>query len=340
MSIKASIAKFRDARRDASHKAAFGLNQDPGFQTHTDLPTLLTAQKRLPAEVRGGWKGLPGDITGSWKVKGCSESRLWQNQQIIDTKVTKEDVYDTQEDQVDESCFVGDEMSGESEMEYLIHTADIKPWSAQALIQPRLGREALVSTRTPLRALKAVDGLHKFTSKVGGARILDELTCVKALLSLVDQNCHVDFIGTVMEFMDFENSETLSVGEWARALITFFEGTQEDKEHALFNLLDQDGDHYLSNEELKEYLKPFVKAMTPEEAVVLQPCLLQHCAEKILASIKSTTCRVVAPSNVDKYGSDMVSFEELFQWLGKNSLVDSLAQIIDAKVKSIHLSIL
>merc|ERR1712224_860401 len=103
-------------------------------------------------------------------------------------------------------------------------------------------------------------------------------------------------------------------------------------EHAIFVLLDLDGDQYLSYDQLKEYVKPFVKAMIPAEASELQPCLLQHCADQVLRSIKSTTCRVVAPSNVEKYGSDMVSYEELFQWLEKNTLCDFLVQIIDTEV--------
>jgi hypothetical protein len=332
-------------------KAAFVPLQDASSETqtclsqvHTNLPNLLTAQTGLPASITGSWKAAGSSdpqedplfvgaaISGeSEKVRfGTKVFKSW----LIDDK-TEDDpllVGDIDEDPL----FVGDEISGESEMQYLMHANDIKPWSAKSLIQPRLAREALVATLTPLRAVKVVDGLHKFTCKLGGVRNLDEFTFVKALLSLLDQNSNVDFIGLVLESMDFKKYETLSVGEWARGLIVFFEGTQEDKEHAIFNLIDQDGDHYLTNEELKEYLKPFVKAMISEEAVALQPWLLHHCTDQIRSSIKSTTCRVIAPSNVDKYGSDMVSFCELFQWLGKTSLVDSLAQIIDTEVSRIH----
>lgn len=307
-------------------KSAFGSSRDTSKQTqsylsevHNDLPTLLTAQKDLPAEVKGSWKGLPAGITGNWKARGLTEGQVRQEEVPLAG---------------------GKEMSVELDMQYLVNRARIKPWSAKACIRPRLEYEAHIATNTPLREMKVVDGLHKFTCKLGGAQSLDEITFAKTLLSLLDHNCNVDFIGSVLECMDFKNSEALSVGEWARGLALFFKGTQEDKEHAIFNLLDQDADHYLSNAELKEYLKPFVKAMTPAEASVLQPWLLQHCTDQLLGSIKATTCRVVAPSNVDKYGSDMVSFEELFQWLGSNSLVDSLAQVIDAEVSRIHHSIL
>jgi len=275
-----------------------------------------------------------------------------QHQQITDAKV--ENGCRSEDDRDDQG-----ELSRESEMQYLIHTGNIKPWSAKALIQSRLDREARIATNTPLRTMNAVDGLHQVASEIGGVRNVDETTLFNILSRLLDQNDRkkwttsfgsrngyendgqmrdevpVDIIRSVLQCMDFKKSETLSVGEWARGLITFFEGTQEEKEHALFSLLDQDGDHYLSIEELREYLKPFVKAMTPEEASELQPWLLQRCADQILGSIKATTCRVVAPSNVDKYGSDMVSYEELFQWLGQNSLVDSIAQIIDTEVSRI-----
>merc|ERR1712224_15214 len=199
-----------------------------------------------------------------------------------------------------------------------------------------------------------VDGLRKFTSQIDAAPNLDDTTFVKTLVSMLDQNCQVDFIDGVLESriftkdetlsndfidlllesMDFQKSETLSVGEWARGLVALFEGTEQEKEHAIFDLLDLDGDHYLSYDELKEYLKPFVKAMIPAEASALQPCLLEHCADQVLRSIKSTTCRIVAPSNIEKYGSDMVSYEELFQWLQKHTLGDFLAQTIDTEVGS------
>jgi hypothetical protein len=145
------------------------------------------------------------------------------------------------------------------------------------------------------------------------------------------------FIDLVLESMDFKKSETLSVGEWAQGLAAIFEGTQEGKFYAIFDLLDVDGDHNLSYEELKEYLKPFVKAMIPSEASMLQPCLLHYCADQVLRSIKSSTCRVVAPSNAEKNGSDMVSSEEFFQWGRQNDLGDSLARIIDTEVGRISL---
>jgi Ca2+-binding EF-hand superfamily protein len=318
----------------ACFNAAFGIQKDAGAYSQTpkfpspktaNLPTLLTGQRAPLTESKGSWKGLPAGITGGWKVRTAPEScRIME---------TYGDTEETPECGVSTSPIMRYEPD---DVQHLIRVSGVQPWNSKVLFQQRLEKIRLAEN-TPLRSMKVVDGLRKFTSKLGEVRSLDEFTFVKTLLCMLDQDCHVDFIDVVLESMDFKKSGTLSIGEWAQGLVGLFEGTQEEKEHAIFDFLDLDGDHYLSYEELKEYLKPFVKAMIPAEASVLEACLVQHCTDQVLRSIKSTTCRVVAPSNVGKYGSDMVSYEELFQWLSKNSRSDSLAQIIDTEVGHVGL---
>lgn len=307
--------------------AAFGMHQDAGSYkpsfpppVHAHLPTLLTGQKAAAADSKGSWKGLPSEITGTWKARRAKESENHTGEILECGSESRNPIIRCESE----------------ELQHIILWAGVQPWDSKALFQQRLEKIRLASA-SPLRAMKVVDGLRKFTSELGAVRSLDEFTFVETLMCTLDQNCHVDCIDLVLESMDFKKSESLSVGEWSRGLIELFDGTQEEKEHAIFDLLDLDGDHYLSYEELKEYVKPFVKAMVPAEASVLQPCLLRHCADRVLRSIKSTTCRMVAPSNVGKYGSDMVSYEELFQWLGNNTLGDSLAQIIDTEMGRISL---
>jgi len=338
----------------AMHQAADSQTQMYPSQMNTDLPTLLTAQRALPADSKRSWKGLPAEITGSWKVRSSTESVNL----TLPISARSLEEHEKKKQEIPE-CGIASRnpiiRCKPEELQRLICAEGVQPWDSKVLLQQRLEKIRL-AYKEPLRAcpsvsndgarVKVVDGLRKFTnelrwfvrvSHLGSLRSLDERTFVKTLLRVLDQNYHDGFIDLVLESMDFKKSETLSVGEWAQGLAAIFEGTQEEKEHAIFDLLDVDGDHYLSYEELKEYLKPFVKAMIPAEASVLQPCLLQHCTDQVLRSIKSSTCRVVAPSNVEKYGSDMVSSEEFFQWLRQNDLGDFLARIIDAEVGRISL---
>jgi len=315
-------------------RAAFGMHQDADSQTRAslsqltaDLPTLLTGQKASPVDSKKSWTGLPAGITGSWKTRSATEPE----------KCTPEIPKSASSASINPIIRCKSE-----ELQHLICAADLHPWDSKDLFQQRLDKIRL-AYNTPLRAVKVVDGLRKFTSELGTVQDLDQFTFVKTLLCILDQDPlldqadSMDLLKVVLESMDFKKSETLSVGEWAQGLVALFQGTQEEKDHAIFDLLDRDGDHYLSYEELKEYLKPFVKAMIPAEASVLQPGLLQHCTDEVLRSIKSTTCRVVAPSTIEKYGSDMVSYEEFVQWSHKHHLGDSLSQIIDTKVGSISL---
>lgn len=320
-------------------KAAFAMHQDADSQTqsstsgenpHPWLPNLLTGQKAPPADTKGSWKGLPAEITGSWQKRRATESVIPRNSG--DSGLSG--------DYTPEIPECGSESRNpiirctSEELQHLISEAGVQRWDSKVLFQQRLEKIRL-AYNTPLRAINVLDGLHKFTSELGAVRSLDTSTFKKTLMCMLDQNGHVDSVldlDIVLQSMDFQKSDTLSVGEWGHGLAALFDGTQEEKENAIFNLLDLDDDHYLSYEDLMEYLKPFVKGMIPAEASVLQTCLLQHCTDKVLHSIKSTTCRVVAPSTVEKYGSNMVSYEELFQWLQKNTLGNFLAHIIDTEV--------
>merc|ERR1719343_1241142 len=94
----------------------------------------------------------------------------------------------------------------------------------------------------------------------------------------------------------------------------------KDSIKAVFEILDENKDGHLTQSELREYLKPFVKAMMPPDAAALQPMLLKRATETIF-------------KEMDKDISGTVSKEEMIDWTkkGKN-IIDSLASLIDREV--------
>jgi len=179
-----------------------------------------------------------------------------------------------------------------------------------------------------------VDGLNEIgrlllENNSGGERSLDKFGFLKTLMNLLDAKgiyYQVEFLSSVFESMASEEWDTLSVGEWARGLTLFFEGTQEEKEHALFQLLDEDGDGSWCKEDLKEYLKPLVKAMIPPQFLKpLFPHLLQFCADQVLSEVVGTDSFVL---NSD----GKLSEQEFTEWISANGVIDSIAQIIDTVV--------
>merc|ERR1711937_1011032 len=133
---------------------------------------------------------------------------------------------------------------------------------------------------------------------------------------------------SVFGFMNSHASKQLSIGEWAGAMAVFFEGTQEEKARALFDLLDEHSKGWLSNEELQQYLIAPVKAMTPSEASPLVPLLLRLCADQIMESASCT----------DK---SKICCQDFVHWQSKNNdvkgLIDFLAKFVEEEVYKGHL---
>eukprot|EP00746_Dinoflagellata_sp_MGD_P162490 gnl/MRDRNA2_/MRDRNA2_90073_c0_seq1.p1 gnl/MRDRNA2_/MRDRNA2_90073_c0~~gnl/MRDRNA2_/MRDRNA2_90073_c0_seq1.p1 ORF type:complete len:299 (+),score=55.29 gnl/MRDRNA2_/MRDRNA2_90073_c0_seq1:83-898(+) len=219
----------------------------------------------------------------------------------------------------------------EKSAEAVIKTAQIEPWPARALIRQRLDDQAEIARKSPLRTIPAADGVNHFSGKLGGMKGLDRDRFLKIATNLCESHSvHLrgqedqEILGSVYDSIDYDESETLSIGEWAGGLTVFFKGSQEEKTQAVFELIDQDNNGCLSKGELKEYLSPLVKAMTPPEAVSLRPLLIQHCVDEIMES-------------VDLNHDDKVSHEEFSQWRSQNSVIDSLVQIIESEVYKIWL---
>jgi Ca2+-binding EF-hand superfamily protein len=135
-----------------------------------------------------------------------------------------------------------------------------------------------------------------------------------------------DELYEIYDSMDFDRSGYLSLGEWAGGLSVFFRGTQEECVHAVFNTLDRDKSRTLTKTELQEYLKPFVKAMSPPQADALRPVLLKKATDDIYREM-----------DIDHRND--ISSEELLAWTRRgNNIIDKLADIIDKEVYRIWLA--
>mmetsp|Transcript_8219 Transcript_8219/g.21023 ORF Transcript_8219/g.21023 Transcript_8219/m.21023 type:complete len:772 (+) Transcript_8219:100-2415(+) len=125
----------------------------------------------------------------------------------------------------------------------------------------------------------------------------------------------------VFNSMDFDCSGNLSTGEWAGGLSVFLQGDLETSVRAVFSAIDTNHDGALSKAELREYLKPFVQAMSPPRAEPLRPILL-----------KKVTDDVYDEMDLDR--ANDINDSEMLEWMKKsNNVVMRLADIVDGIVR-------
>jgi len=213
---------------------------------------------------------------------------------------------------------------------------DIEPWAATTLVREKLEKQDVLKGSSPvllhLQNVPVADGLNLFKSKLGSMRDLDEDAFVKIVSqsypwAMVSPEHNDEIIASdavsVFGFMNSHTSKQLSIGEWAGAMAVFFEGTQEEKARALFDLLDEHSKGWLSNEELQQYLIAPVKAMTPSEASPLVPLLLRLCADQLMESASFTDKSKI-------YCQDFVHWQSKIKDV--NGLSDFLAKFVEEEV--------
>lgn len=214
----------------------------------------------------------------------------------------------------------------------LISFHNIEPWSAKAEVREHWQRQMALARRTPLRHIPVHTGLVYFGggSNRGWFQSLTKDRFMKLAIKLLeDQRIHhtqtdrVD-LGEIFDSMDYDLNGQLSVGEWASGLTIFFAGTPEECVHAVFDALDTNGSKTLTKSELQEYVKPYVKAMTPPHADALRPLLVNKATDTLYAEM-------------DKDHHNDISAEEMVWWNvhSGNNLIDRLAELIDGEAYSI-----
>jgi len=211
----------------------------------------------------------------------------------------------------------------------LINLHGIAPWSAKDLVRQRLEKQKQLSKQSPLRLVPVEEGLVAIAQ--GGFPLRQPAfirTCVAHLKSRQVAVGPRDgqVLAEVFEVMDFDKSGTLSLGEFAAGLSIFFEGDVDRCISAVFDLLDTTKSHSLTKQELEEYLRPLVQAMTPPEAEALWPLLLKKATDDIYVEWGAV-----------RRGE--VFLDEMMRWTKKgNTIVDRLAEIIDRTVYEAWLS--
>jgi len=199
------------------------------------------------------------------------------------------------------------------------------------LFLQHLNSQRQLASVSSLRHVPVEDGFKQLIAElhvmgvVNG--VVDRRTFVKIVGNLLLKrdghlNLHEKDVNSIFNSMMFDESDMLSLGEWSGGLSVFFEGTQEEKTQALFEFLDQDGDGCLSKKELKEYLAPLVKSMTPSEALPMQPILLELCANQFMQILSVTM-------------DGKVSRDKFFQFHSEHNIIDALSHMIDSNVYQI-----
>jgi len=231
------------------------------------------------------------------------------------------------------ACGCTEALGFEQSARGLITMHGIEPWNARELIRENLKRQAELAKRSPLRFIHVRDGLQYIGEKAHAwfSRTLTRDRFARAASDLLySRNIqHTaqdrDQLLDVFDSMDFDRNGSLSLGEWAGGLSVFFKGTQDESVHAVFMALDTDKSGTLTSRELQEYLKPFVKAMSPATADSLRPLLL-----------KKATMDLYDEMDLDHKND--ISVEELLGWSRRgNNIIDKLADIIDKEVYRIWL---
>lgn len=228
------------------------------------------------------------------------------------------------------SCGCMNAVGFERSAEAVIRSGDIQPWPAKAMIRERLEQQALLARTSPLRTIPVEDGFQHFTSHFGrfGGCTKDDFFHVAKNLVEIHRIPHkpdeLDQLSQVFDSMDYDENEELTVGEWAGGLTVFFKGSQEEKTRAIFELLDRDNNGCLSKQEMKEYVTPLVKAMTPPEASALRPLLITHATETIF-------------DQVDRNDDGKCETSEFVLWREGHNLVDELVNVIEGEVYKIWL---
>lgn len=214
---------------------------------------------------------------------------------------------------------------------------NIEPWNARDLIKENLRKQGELAKKTPLRHIPVAAGLEDMQKKcklwaVPSAwytKTLSKTQFVQACRHLLETHNvrytprDTDEFAAIFDSMDFDGNGNLSIGEWAGGMSVFFKGTQEEAVLAVFKALDQNGDGDLTEKELREYLKPFVKAMSPPSAEPVRPLLWKKATDDIYREM-------------DKDHDSHVSSNEMVEWTrAGNNIVDRLADIIDKEVYKI-----
>jgi hypothetical protein len=168
----------------------------------------------------------------------------------------------------------------------------IRPWSTRSLVQQKIDRQLELCRISPFRFISVTDGLNHYSKHAGGWIVqLTRERFVQLSLELFEMKglkCppeEAKVFYDVFDSIDLYNNATLSIGELAGGLVSFFGGTLNDRAMAVYNLLDYRSTGKVPKQTFSEFLKPFVWSMVPEEAGILRPVLLPYVTDEIFSEM-------------------------------------------------------
>mmetsp|Transcript_6575 Transcript_6575/g.11428 ORF Transcript_6575/g.11428 Transcript_6575/m.11428 type:complete len:326 (+) Transcript_6575:67-1044(+) len=215
----------------------------------------------------------------------------------------------------------------EQSAKMIIKMNSIPPWLAKDLIMDNLRGQAELAGRTPLKKISVHDGLEHFTRCFDGEKesierqqFIDECVGLLGSHGIQPTPQERDELFRIFDVMDLDRNRNLSRGEAAGGLTVFFYGNEAESIAAVFKLVDQDHNGFLSKAELQEYLRPFVNAMTPKEAKQLRPLLLKRISDDIYREM-----------HLDIYRD--ITSDEMLTWVNRgNSVIERTAKLIQDEI--------
>jgi len=232
-------------------------------------------------------------------------------------------------------------MGFQKTLEYTMHQYSIEPWDTKGILAEKLQRQQELSKNSGLRFINVGDGLAYYGKHCGGwIQQLTREKFVQLSMQLFRERgvmCAPDearMFYDIFDSIDLYKNATLSIGELAGGLTSFFGGSLENRTHAVFDLLDTHRNGRITKQSLQEFLKPYVWCMVPHD--VLRPMFYTHVTNEIAAEIT---------------GYDGISRDELMRWMRRNYtseafitqnvpysnvIVERAATIIERAVKLAH----
>jgi Ca2+-binding EF-hand superfamily protein len=208
----------------------------------------------------------------------------------------------------------------------------VEEWAAYDLLKERIHEQEQLFKESPLQYVGVNRGLTMFSEYETSCRgTLSKAAFIKGAWALAKElnrsgvggEADKVVLEKVFDSIDYDGDQTLSRGEWAEGLTKFFQGTRDEKITAAFKCLDGDGNGNLSQSELKEFITPLVKAMTPPEAASLRPLLIARVAHEVF-------------EEVDTHHDGYITSEEFIAWMSEKGPTEKrVADIIEVQVFTI-----
>jgi hypothetical protein len=167
---------------------------------------------------------------------------------------------------------------------------NIQPWSASDLLKASLQRQTELAKKSPFRYINVKEGMAYFGQHCGGWVVqLNREKFVQLSLSLFASRGltvppeEAKLFYDVFDSLDLYKNATLSIGELAGGLSSFFGGTPDDRANAVYDLVAASS--ALTKNALQEFLKPYIWTMVPQHAAMLRPIFLPYVTDRMFEEV-------------------------------------------------------